>query len=228
MAAVDHTWPQLPDFPPSSFRQSDPISSGASVTGQILLATNNPGKVREFRRLLAGSGFEPVTPAELGISIDVEEIGTTYAENAALKARAFAQEAFALAMADDSGIEVDALDGRPGVYSASYGGPDLDDAGRTLHLLEELRDVIEGKRTARYRAVIAIADAAGAVHLFEGVQEGKIGHEQRGTGGFGYDPVFLVGEGRAQAELTDEEKDRISHRGQAVRAAVVFLQDALA
>lgn len=191
--------------------------------GQLLLATNNPGKVREFRRLLAGSGFTAVTPADLEISLDVEETGTTYAENATLKARAFAHEACSLAIADDSGIEVDALDGRPGVLSARYGASGMDDAQRTRHLLEELQAVPDSKRTARYRAVVAIADAAGMVHLFEGLQEGSIAREERGLGGFGYDPVFLVADGRTQAELADEEKDRISHRGQAVRAAVAFL-----
>ena len=210
----------------AALARSRPRPETFPCMGQLLLATNNPGKVREFRRLLAGSGFTAVTPAELGITLDVEETGTTYAENAALKARAFAHEACSLAIADDSGIEVDALDGRPGVFSARYGTPDMDDAGRTRHLLGELRDVPEGKRTARYRAVIAIADAAGAVHLFEGVQEGSIGIEERGGGGFGYDPVFLVADGRTQAELPDAEKDRISHRGQAVRAAVAFLSGA--
>ncbi len=190
----------------------------------LLLATNNPGKVREFRRLLAGCGFEVVTPAEAGVSLQVEETGTTYDENASLKAVAFAKAAGCLALADDSGIEVDALAGGPGVFSARYGGPGLDDAGRTALLLQEMRSVPESCRTARYRAVVAVATPEGAVRLFEGVQEGAIGCTPRGTGGFGYDPVFIVAGGRAQAELTDEEKDRISHRGQAARAAAEYLR----
>lgn len=194
--------------------------------GRLLLATNNPGKVREFRRLLVGAGLEAVTPAELEISLDVEESGSTYAENAILKARAFADAACELAMADDSGIEVDALGGGPGVRSARYGDADLDDAGRTQLLLQELREVPSGQRTARYRAVIAISDAAGTVHVFEGVQEGSIAEAPRGEGGFGYDPVFLVADGRTQSELSNEEKDAISHRGQAVRAAIAFLKGA--
>ncbi len=194
--------------------------------GQLVLATNNAGKVREFRRLLADSGLQAVTPAELDIALNIEETGTTYAANATLKARAFADAACSLAMADDSGIEVDALDGGPGVFSARYGEPGMDDAGRTQLLLRELHGIPDARRTARYRAVIAIADAAGTVHLFEGVQEGSIGHETRGEGGFGYDPVFLVGDGRTQAELSDEEKDAKSHRGQAVRAAIAFLKAA--
>lgn len=193
---------------------------------RLLLATNNPGKVREFRRLLTGSGFEAVTPADLGISLDPEENGTSYAENAALKAQAFADAGQCLALADDSGIEVDALDGRPGMYSARYGGPGLDDAARTALLVKELEGVPAAKRTARYRAVVALAWPAGPEPLlFEGVQEGTIGHSPRGQRGFGYDPVFLVDGARTQAEIPDEEKDRMSHRGKAVRAAAEWLAE---
>lgn len=191
---------------------------------RLLLATNNPGKVREFRRLLVGSGFAIVTPAEAGISLEVEEHGSTYAENAALKAEAFAAAGNCLALADDSGIEVDALDGRPGLYSARYGGNGLDDAGRTALLLRELEGVEPARRTARYRAVVAVAwPGAERPALFEGVQEGAIGFAPRGERGFGYDPVFLVDGERTQAEIGDDEKDRISHRGQAVRAAAAWL-----
>lgn len=193
---------------------------------RLLLATNNPGKVREFRRLLESSGFEALTPAEMGIALDVEETGTTYAENAALKASAFAAAGNCLALADDSGIEVDALGGRPGMYSARYGGPGLDDAGRTALLLEEMRHVPAEKRTARYRAIVALAwPGQEAPQLFEGVQEGSIAFETRGKGGFGYDPLFLINGAQMQAELSDEEKDRVSHRGQAVRAAVEWLRE---
>ena len=186
---------------------------------RLLLATNNPGKVREFRRLLDGSGYEVVTPADLGIALDVEETGSTYAENAALKARAFAAGGQCLALADDSGIEVDALDGGPGMFSARYGGPDLDDPGRTRRLLDQLAGVPAARRTARYRAIVAVAAPGGSVELFEGVEEGSIAFAPRGERGFGYDPVFLVDGERTQAEITDDEKDRISHRGKAVRAA---------
>lgn len=196
---------------------------------QLLLATNNPGKVREFRRLLLGIPFTVLTPAELGISLDVEETGTTYAENASLKARAYAAAGKCWALADDSGIEVDALDGRPGVYSARYGTPDLDDAGRTNLLLLELQDAPDGHRGGRYQAVVAVSSPEGEVRCFEGTQEGTIGREWRGERGFGYDPVFIVGEdGRTNAELTDEEKDAISHRGQAVRAAAEYLREVVA
>lgn len=195
---------------------------------RLLLATNNPGKVREFRRLLDGASFDVVTPAEAGIALDVEETGTSYAENAALKARAFAEAGGCLALADDSGIEVDALGGGPGMYSARYGGPGLDDARRTARLLEELGDVPAEQRTARYRAVVALAwPGAAEVRLFEGVQEGAIALEPRGERGFGYDPVFLINRETAevQAELSDEAKDVISHRGQAVRAARAWLRE---
>lgn len=192
---------------------------------RLLLATNNPGKVREFRRLLAGAPYEVVTPAEAGIALDVEETGRSYAENASLKATAFARAGECLALADDSGIEVDALDGGPGMYSARFGGPGLDDRGRTALLLEKLRDVPEPGRGARYRAVVALAWPGGDVQLFEGVQEGSIGRAPRGERGFGYDPVFVIADGRVQAEISDEEKDAISHRGKAVRAAIAWLAE---
>lgn len=193
---------------------------------RLLIATNNPGKVREFRRLLADAPFEVVTPADLGIAIEVEEPGSTYAENAAIKANAFAAAGGCLALADDSGIEADALDGRPGVYSARYGGVGLNDADRTNLLLRELEGADDEERGARYRAVVAVVEPGGEVACFEGVQEGRIGHEWKGERGFGYDPVFIAtADGRTNAELSDEEKDVISHRGKAVRAAVAWLTD---
>lgn len=191
---------------------------------RLLLATNNPGKVRELRRLLSDLAFEVVTPAELGIALEVAETGSTYAENAAIKARAFARAGNCLALADDSGIEVDALSGGPGVLSARYGDSTLDDVGRTCHLLDELNGLPPARRTARYRALVAIASPSGEVALFEGVQEGVIADCPRGEGGFGYDPVFLVDGTRTQAEIPEVEKDAISHRGRAVRAAAGYLK----
>ena len=190
---------------------------------RLLLATNNPGKVREMRRLLAGEPFEVVTAADLGIALDVVEDGEGYAENAALKARAFAEAGQCLALADDSGIEVDALGG-PGPLSARYGGSGLDDAGRTQLMLREMREVPDGERGARYRAVVAMAWPEGRVECFEGTWEGSIGRETRGENGFGYDPIFRTPEGRSAAELSAEEKDAVSHRGQAVRAASRWLR----
>lgn len=193
---------------------------------RILLATNNPGKVREFRRLLPASEFDVVTPADLGISLDVDEPGATYEANAIFKARAFADAGGCLALADDSGIEVDALGGRPGVRSARYGDPSLDDAGRVTLMLREMADVPEGQRGAHYRAVVALAWPGGGVECFEGAQDGTIGYRERGENGFGYDPIFVIADGRTNAELSASEKDALSHRGAAVRAAAAFLSRA--
>lgn len=206
-------------------------TDGAAL--RVVLATNNPGKVREFRRLLEPLGIAAVTPAELGLRLEVEEDGGSYAENATKKAQAYADAAGMPALADDSGIEVDALGGGPGMHSARFGGPGLDDAGRTALLLERLAGVPAEQRTARYRAVVAVAwpRAAGREPaLFEGVEEGAIGEAPRGERGFGYDPVFIPAEGqregevRTQAEFSDEEKDAISHRAKAVRAAAAWLR----
>lgn len=194
---------------------------------RLILATSNPGKVRELRRLLEGCGFEAVAAGDLGIALEVEETGDTYEENARLKARAYAAAGEGLALADDSGIEVDVLGGRPGVQSARYGGPGLDDAGRVACLLAELAEVPLRRRGARFRAVVVVAgrhrgrcvDAA-----FEGMREGAIAMAPRGSGGFGYDPVFEAG-GETEAELTPAEKDSVSHRGQAVRAAAAYLRE---
>ena len=179
--------------------------------------------MRELRRLLAAAPFATVAPADLGLALDVDETGATYAGNAALKARAFAAASGLPALADDSGIEVDALGGGPGPRSARYGGPGLDDAGRTALMLRELAAVPDGRRGARYRAVVAIARPDGRLDAFEGVWEGSIGLEARGAGGFGYDPIFRLPDGRAAAELSAAEKDALSHRGQAVRAALEAL-----
>jgi XTP/dITP diphosphohydrolase len=195
---------------------------------RLLLATTNPGKLREFRRLLDGCGWELVAPSELGLTLDVQEDGSTYEENAVLKARTWAQAAGIPALADDSGIEVDALDGRPGLHSARYGGPGLDDAGRTALLLRELEGTEKDRRTARYQAIVAVAfpgQAPSSIERFAGTQEGRIAESPRGCGGFGYDPVFLLNDGRMQAELNDEEKDEISHRGKAMRLAAAWLRE---
>ena len=191
---------------------------------RLLLATNNPAKVRELRRLLDGCGFEIVTPAELGIAIEPEETSATYAENAAFKARAFAKASGCLALADDSGLEVDALNGEPGVHSARFGGEGLDDAGRVQLLLRQLAGVPEDRRGARFRAVMALTSAEGKVRLFEGVQEGCIATSPRGERGFGYDPVFVGAGGKTNGELSKEEKDAISHRGEAARAVARYLR----
>ncbi len=187
---------------------------------RLLVATSSPGKAKEFRQLLAGCGWEIVTPSDVGLDIHVEETGQSFAENATIKAVEYARASGLTTLADDSGLEVDALGGRPGHFSARYAGPDRTDLERVEILLRELAGVPDEKRTARFRAVIAIADAAGRVELVEGTVEGRIGREPRGENGFGYDPIFLLPDrGVTAAELPPDEKNAISHRGVAARNA---------
>lgn len=191
---------------------------------RLLIATNNAGKVKEFRELLDGCGWELVTPQDIGLSLEVEESGQTYAENATMKAQAYAHASGLPALADDSGLEVDALDGRPGIHSARYAGAGRTDQERVKTLLDELRDVPDDRRTARFRAVIAIKTPEREVELVEGSVEGRIGHAPRGENGFGYDPIFVLPErGLTTAELPSGEKNSISHRGIAARKARVVL-----
>jgi XTP/dITP diphosphohydrolase len=148
-----------------------------------------------------------------------EETGSTYAENALIKARAAVQATGLAALGDDSGLEVDALAGAPGLYSARFGGPGLNDAQRSALLLERLAQVPEGQRTARFRCVLALVDASGRERFAEGTVEGRIAFAPSGSGGFGYDPVFVYPpRGCTLAELSDEEKSRVDHRGAAIRA----------
>jgi XTP/dITP diphosphohydrolase len=197
----------------------------------LVIATNNPGKLREFRELLAGSGFELTTPRELGHAFDVKETGATFAENARLKALAAAEVTGLTALADDSGLEVDALGGRPGVYSARYAGGNrtadgMDEREQCRIVLGEMAGVPDERRTARFRCVIAIAVPGGDVRYAEGVFEGRIGHDQRGENGFGYDPIFVVaGRTVTSAELPPDEKNSISHRGRAARKALEILRE---
>ncbi len=195
---------------------------------KLLIATNNAGKVAEFRQLLDGCGWELVTPTDAGIDINVEETGQTYLENATIKAVTFAKASGLTSLADDSGLEVDALDGRPGILSARYAGPDRTDAERAAALLEELADVPGEDRTARFRCVIAIAETDGTVQAVEGTVEGRIAHEPRGESGFGYDPIFeLPNRGMTAAELPASEKHAVSHRGAAAREARTVLENML-
>jgi XTP/dITP diphosphohydrolase len=183
---------------------------------KLLVATTNPGKKREYIELLGDLEIALTWPDAEGIQLDVQESGATYAENARLKAEAYAQASGLWTLADDSGLDVDALGGAPGVRSARYGGPGLDDARRYRLLLERLKDVPEGKRAARFRCVIVLASPTGQVYRSEGVCEGVIARGPRGNNGFGYDPVFYMPElGRTMAELPEEEKNRLSHRARA-------------
>jgi XTP/dITP diphosphohydrolase len=187
---------------------------------KLLLATNNKGKVREYKSLLREIPFEIVTPSELGITTEIEETGDSFEENARLKATALARESGLLSLADDSGLEVDALGGEPGARSHRYAGEDATDDDRISYLLVKLSNVPEGKRSARFRCVIAIAAPDGAVELCSGECPGFITTEPRGYNGFGYDPVFYLPElGKTMAELTPEEKNKISHRACAAEKA---------
>ena len=192
----------------------------------LLIATNNNGKIKELHDLLQDTGVELVTPAQINLDLDVIEDGATYAENATKKAVAFAQASGLVSLADDSGLEVDALDGAPGLYSARYGSTDgkkLSDAGRRAFLIQNLQHKSR-PWTARFHATIAVALPSGQAHLAEGFCEGEIIPEERGAGGFGYDPIFLLSElGKTMAELSMEEKNRLSHRARAVMNAKQIL-----
>ncbi|HSW57877.1 MAG TPA: XTP/dITP diphosphatase [Dehalococcoidales bacterium] len=191
----------------------------------LLIATNNSGKVREFKTMLNGISFNLVTPRDIHLSLDVEESGRTYDANAELKARAFCQASGLLTLADDSGLEVDALNGEPGIRSARYAGEQATDEQKVAFLLSKLKDIPQGKRTARFRCVIAILQPGQPVIFCRGKCEGYITFEPRGRLGFGYDPVFYFPElGQTMSELTEEVKNRVSHRGHATQEAVRVLQ----
>jgi XTP/dITP diphosphohydrolase len=195
---------------------------------KLLLATNNRGKVAEIKALLNGLGIQLLTPAGLGLQLEVAEDGATYAENASKKASVFARLSGLVSLADDSGLEVDALDGKPGLHSHRFAPqPGATDADRRRFLLSRL-----SRRprpwTARFRATVAIALPSGEVRLATGECEGEIIPEERGSGGFGYDPIFLLPElGRTMAELGMEEKNRLSHRARAVQNAIPILKEVL-
>lgn len=183
---------------------------------KFILATHNPGKLREMADILSHLGVEVVSPADMGITVEVEETGATFAENAMLKAKAICAASGLPAIADDSGLCVDALNGGPGVYSARYGGEDLDDKGRYTLLLNSMRG--QTTRAAHFACAIACAFPGGKTLTAEGRCDGAIAFAPLGEGGFGYDPVFLVPEkGKTFGQLTAEEKSEISHRGRALR-----------
>ncbi|MCC6905893.1 MAG: XTP/dITP diphosphatase [Anaerolineae bacterium] len=186
---------------------------------RILVATHNPGKLREYAELLADLNLHWLTLDDAGITFEVEETGTTFEENARLKAVEYARSSGMLTLADDSGLEVEALGGEPGVYSARYGGNGYDDIGRYRLVLEKLAATPAPRRQARFRCVIAICTPTGDVHTAAGSVEGLIADGPRGSNGFGYDPIFFVEDyGRTMAELPPETKNRISHRARAIQA----------
>jgi len=191
---------------------------------KLLVATTNQGKKAEYQELLAELDLDLVSLLDLGIAHDVEETGSTFEENALIKAVAYASEACLLTLADDSGLEVDALAGAPGIRSARYGEPGFDDKDRYRLLLHNLRDVPDESRTARFRCAIALVWPDGRQVVVDGTCEGMITRTPRGDNGFGYDPVFYVPEyGRTMAELPAEIKNRISHRAHAAIKVVEVL-----
>lgn len=192
----------------------------------LLIATHNKWKVEEFRRLLGLVPYNLITPDDVNLNLKVEESGETFQENALLKAHEYSKVTGILSVADDSGIEVDALGGEPGVYSARFGGPDLTDEQRVQLLLERLGDEPWEQRACRYRVAMVLAWPSGETMLFEGALEGLVAFKPKGTNGFGYDPVFyLPDHGKTVAELSDAGKDHISHRGQASKLLESFLAD---
>ncbi len=194
----------------------------------ILIATNNKGKVDEIKALLDGLGLALLTPSDLGLVLEVAEDGQTYAENAAKKAAAFAQASGMIALGDDSGLEVDALGGQPGLHSHRFCPiPNATDADRRNYLLERLGDKPH-PWIARFRATVAIALPSGEIQLAAGQCEGEIIPGESGTNGFGYDPIFFIPEiGHTMAELEMNEKNRLSHRARAIQKAIPILKEAL-
>ncbi len=194
---------------------------------RIVLASNNPGKVREFNQLLSETELEVVPQSAFSVP-EIEETGLTFVENAILKARNASQHTGLPAIADDSGLEVDALDGAPGIYSARYAGSGASDLDNLEKLLDALQDVDDEQRSARFQCLMVYMRHAQdpTPRIFQGTWEGSILRAPRGSGGFGYDPVFLVPEmDCASAELPPDAKNRHSHRGQAIRQLVASLRD---
>jgi len=191
---------------------------------KLLLGTNNKAKVREYRSLLRNLPYDLVTVAKQGITTKVDEVGMSLEENARLKAMVLSVESRLLTLADDSGLEVDALGGEPGPLSARYAGEGASDEARISYLLARLNGVPWQRRSARFRCVIAIATPDGEVELCSGECQGFVAFEPKGTHGFGYDPVFYLPElGKTMAELPLAEKNKVSHRGQAARKAYLVL-----
>jgi XTP/dITP diphosphohydrolase len=194
----------------------------------FLIATTNPGKMHEFRELLAGLAARLVSPADLGLNGDVAETGETYEQNARLKADALASASGLITLGDDSGLEVAALGGAPGLFSHRYAGPGATDADRRRKLLDALK-LVEPPRAAQFVCALAVARPGGETRVFEGITHGEIALEERGSGGFGYDPIFyLPRQSATMAELPPELKNQLSHRARAVQAARGYLEALLA
>ena len=190
---------------------------------KLVVATKNAGKAREVAQILAGLPYDIISLADFPDAPDVEETGSTFVDNAILKATAYARYTGELTLADDSGLEVDALNGAPGVLSSRFAPTDPE---RNSKLLDLMKSIPDEDRTARFRCAIAIAKPDGGVKMCEGTVEGMIAREPKGANGFGYDPVFYLPElGKHMAELAPDEKNAISHRGKALQAAIDLLRE---
>lgn len=190
---------------------------------EIVFASNNKNKIREFAEKLNEFGIHVISQSEAGCHIEVEETGTTFLENAALKASKIHEMTGKAVVADDSGLEVDYLDGDPGVYSHRFAGENASDEDRIQAILLALKDVPEEKRTARFQCCICFINENGEKTFFTGIAEGHIGFEPVGNNGFGFDPIFVY-EGKTFAELSGEEKNQISHRGKAIKKFVEYMK----
>lgn len=194
----------------------------------IVFATGNQGKMKEIRQILAGMDVEILSMKEAGISMDIVEDGTTFEENAIIKAKAVASATDHIVLADDSGLEIDYLNKEPGIYSARYMGEDTSYDIKNANLLERLNGVEDEKRTARFVCAIAAALPDGQILTVQGVIEGRIAYEPKGSNGFGFDPIFYLPEyGCTSAELSEEDKNAISHRGRALRAMKEKLKEVI-
>ncbi|MBT2574199.1 XTP/dITP diphosphatase [Bacillus sp. ISL-51] len=185
---------------------------------EAIIATHNPGKVKEFKEILEPKGYSVFSLAEIGFTEDIEETGQTFEENAILKAEAVAKAVNKMVIADDSGLSVDNLGGRPGVYSARYAGESKDDTANIEKVLSELKGIEKEQRTARFRCALAVSMPGRETKTVEGHVEGYIAKEPAGNNGFGYDPVFIVKDkDKTMAQLTSAEKNKISHRADALK-----------
>ena len=183
---------------------------------KIILASNNKNKIAELKQILSPLGYEVISQSEAGVDIEVEETGTTFEENSMIKAKAVYEISKMAVIADDSGLEVDYLDKAPGVYSHRYAGENASDKDRCKKILSKLEGVADEKRTARFVCVISYIDSSGNTSVLRGECEGYIGREMKGDNGFGYDPIFMIGD-RSFAEISSEEKNKISHRADALK-----------
>lgn len=194
----------------------------------IILATNNKSKVKEISEMMSGSDITFVSLADAGINVEVEETGTTFEENALLKAREICKLSGKPTISDDSGLEIDALDGAPGIYSSRFMGEDTSYDIKNNALIEKLENVADPDRTARFRCCMALVLTDGREFVTEGAMEGIIAREPKGINGFGYDPILFIPEyNRTSAELSSEEKNNISHRGEALRKMIEVIKKEL-